>query len=103
MGTRPARRSRSPELKHPPSPVTRWPGFRAAESRSSTLPAMSVDLSGEITAIATAVLAAFAIVTAWYARRAFGWRGRGARAGAVAGPVRRGPRALAGAGRERAH
>jgi len=32
---------------------------------------MSVDLSGEITAIATAVLAAFAIVTAWYARRAF--------------------------------
>jgi|HubBroStandDraft_6_1064221.scaffolds.fasta_scaffold64590_3 hypothetical protein len=38
---------------------------------------MSVDLSGEITAIATAVLAAFAIVTAWYARRAFGWRGRG--------------------------
>jgi hypothetical protein len=32
---------------------------------------MSVDVSGEITAIATAVLAAFAIVTAWYARRAF--------------------------------
>ncbi len=32
---------------------------------------MSVDLSGEITAIATAVLAVFAIVTAWYARRAF--------------------------------
>ena len=32
---------------------------------------MSVDLSGEITAIATAVLAAFAIVTAWYARKAF--------------------------------
>ena len=32
---------------------------------------MSVDLSGEITAIATAMLAVFAIVTAWYARRAF--------------------------------
>ena len=32
---------------------------------------MSVDLSGEITAIATAVLAVFAIITAWYARRAF--------------------------------
>jgi len=32
---------------------------------------MSVDLSGEITAIATAVLAVFAIVTAVYARRAF--------------------------------
>ena len=32
---------------------------------------MSADLSGEITAIATAVLAVFAIVTAWYARRAF--------------------------------
>jgi hypothetical protein len=32
---------------------------------------MSVDLSGEIPAIATAVLAAFAIVTVWYARRAF--------------------------------
>ena len=32
---------------------------------------MPVDLSGEITAIATAVLAVFAIVTAWYARRAF--------------------------------
>ena len=32
---------------------------------------MSVDLSGEITAIATVVLAAFAIITAWYARRAF--------------------------------
>ena len=32
---------------------------------------MSVDLSGEITAIATAVLAAFAIVTAIYAIRAF--------------------------------
>ena len=32
---------------------------------------MSVDLSGEITGIATAVLAVFAIVTAWYARRAF--------------------------------
>jgi hypothetical protein len=32
---------------------------------------MSVDLSGEITAIATAVLAFFAIVTAVYARRAF--------------------------------
>ena len=32
---------------------------------------MSVDLSGEITAIATAVLAVFAIVTALYARQAF--------------------------------
>ena len=32
---------------------------------------MSVELSGEITAIATAALAVFAIVTAWYARRAF--------------------------------
>jgi hypothetical protein len=32
---------------------------------------MSVDLSGEITAVATAVLAVFAIVTAWYARKAF--------------------------------
>jgi hypothetical protein len=32
---------------------------------------MSPDLSGEITAIATAVLAVFAIVTAFYARRAF--------------------------------
>jgi hypothetical protein len=32
---------------------------------------MSVDLSGEITAIATAVLAVFAIVTAYYARKAF--------------------------------
>jgi hypothetical protein len=32
---------------------------------------MSVDLSSEITAIATAVLSVFAIVTAWYARRAF--------------------------------
>jgi len=32
---------------------------------------MSVDLSGEIAAIATAVLAVFAIITAWYARRAF--------------------------------
>jgi hypothetical protein len=32
---------------------------------------MSLNLSGEITAIATAALAAFAIVTAWYARRAF--------------------------------
>jgi hypothetical protein len=32
---------------------------------------MSSDLSGEITAIATAVLAFFAIVTAFYARRAF--------------------------------
>jgi hypothetical protein len=32
---------------------------------------MSVDMSGEITAIATAILAFFAIVTAWYARRAF--------------------------------
>lgn len=32
---------------------------------------MSVDLSGEITAIATAVLAFFAIVTAIYAIRAF--------------------------------
>jgi hypothetical protein len=32
---------------------------------------MSVNLSGAITAIATAALAAFAIVTAWYARRAF--------------------------------
>jgi sensor domain CHASE-containing protein len=32
---------------------------------------MSVDLSGEITAIATAVLAACAIVTAIYAIRAF--------------------------------
>ena len=32
---------------------------------------MSVDLSGELTAIATAVLAFFAIVTAVYARRAF--------------------------------
>ena len=32
---------------------------------------MSLDLSGEITAIATAVLAAFAIVTGIYAVRAF--------------------------------
>ena len=32
---------------------------------------MSVELSGEITAIATAVLTVFAIVTAWYARKAF--------------------------------
>lgn len=32
---------------------------------------MSLDLSGEITAIATAVLAVFAIVTAFYARQAF--------------------------------
>ena len=32
---------------------------------------MSLDLSGEITAIATVVLAVFAIVTAWYARGAF--------------------------------
>ena len=32
---------------------------------------MSSDLSAEITAIASAVLAIFAIVTAWYARRAF--------------------------------
>jgi hypothetical protein len=32
---------------------------------------MSSDLSAEITAIATVVLAIFAIVTAWYARRAF--------------------------------
>jgi hypothetical protein len=32
---------------------------------------MSSDLSGEITAIATVVLAVFAIVTAYYARRAF--------------------------------
>ena len=32
---------------------------------------MSADLSGEITAIATAVLADFAIIMAWYARRAF--------------------------------
>lgn len=32
---------------------------------------MSADLSGEITAIATAVLAVFAIVTAFYARQAF--------------------------------
>lgn len=32
---------------------------------------MSVDLSGEITAIATAVLAVFAILTAYYARKAF--------------------------------
>jgi hypothetical protein len=32
---------------------------------------VSVDLSGEITAIATTVLAVFAIITAWYARRAF--------------------------------
>ena len=39
--------------------------------RGSTLPVMSVDLSGEITAIATAVLAVFAIATAWYARKAF--------------------------------
>jgi hypothetical protein len=39
--------------------------------RSSTLPAMSVDLSAEITAIATAALAVFAIVTAFYARQAF--------------------------------
>jgi hypothetical protein len=58
---------------------------------------MSVDLSGEITAIATAVLATFAIVTAWYARRAFGWRGRGfgrersrAQSDAVLGSGRRG-------------
>jgi hypothetical protein len=41
------------------------------QPRNGTLPAMSADLSGEITAIATAVLAVFAIVTAWYARRAF--------------------------------
>lgn len=39
--------------------------------RRSTLPGMSVDLSGEITAIAIAVLAVFAIVTAFYARQAF--------------------------------
>jgi hypothetical protein len=32
---------------------------------------MSVDLSGEITAIATVVLAVFAIITAYYARKAF--------------------------------
>jgi len=32
---------------------------------------MSSDLSTEITAIATVILAAFAIVTAWYARKAF--------------------------------
>ena len=32
---------------------------------------MSADLSGEVTAIATAVLAVFAIVTAFYARQAF--------------------------------
>jgi hypothetical protein len=63
---------------------------------------MSVDLSGEITAIATAVLATFAIVTAWYARRAFGWRGRGlGGSGRGPGPTR--SWALAGAGRERAH
>jgi hypothetical protein len=32
---------------------------------------VSADLSGEITAIATTVLAVFAIITAWYARKAF--------------------------------
>ena len=32
---------------------------------------MSSDLSAGITAIATAVLAVFAILTAWYARQAF--------------------------------
>jgi hypothetical protein len=39
--------------------------------RSSTLPAMSADLSGEITAIATAALAAFAVITAAFAFLAY--------------------------------
>ena len=40
-------------------------------TRLGVIAAMSLDLSGEITAIATAVLAAFAIVTGIYAVRAF--------------------------------
>ena len=48
--------------------------------RSSTLPAMSADLSGEITAAATAVLAVFAIVTAVLVYLAFRKQSRAIRA-----------------------
>jgi len=81
-GPEPAPRQRRQDQR-PPAPLaggrsfTTGPGYPRAglphlpPPRSSTLPAMSVDLSGEITATATAVLAVFAIVTAVFAVLAF--------------------------------
>jgi hypothetical protein len=52
------------------------PGLTRVHRRAgSTLPAVSADLSGEITAIATAALALLAIVTAIFAFVTFAWSG----------------------------
>jgi hypothetical protein len=54
-------------------PIIAWQFLLRAQPRHATMAASywSADLSAEVTAIATAVLALFAIVTAYYARKAF--------------------------------